>query len=119
MYPRHPLPGIQTKRLENRKCQYRKNDADDAGCNRVFLFFSHLGGKSSVIRWNDQTIHHKYAIYPTFDCHSSHKPAEYPRNLWGGRIGSYFAAVKNKVGDLLTGVKAKKRHKMNRIKNKL
>jgi hypothetical protein len=107
MDPRRPLPGFQTEWLENRKRQYRKNGADDTGRNCVFLSLAHSGVKSTVIRRNDQTIHHKYAIYPSFHCHSSHKPAEYPRNLWGGGIGSYFAAAKNKVGALLTCVKAK------------
>jgi len=73
---------------------------------------AHSGVKSSVIQWNDQTIHHKYAIYPTFDCHSSHKPAEYPRNLWGRGIGRYFAAAKSKVRALLMRMSIKARLSM-------
>lgn len=61
----HPLPSLQTKRLENRNRQHGENAADDSGGYRFLLNLAHTAGKSTRFRPLPQNICHIFTDYPT------------------------------------------------------
>ena len=53
-----PLPRIESKGLEDRKCQYREADADDSRPQSFILSILHDGRKDTLFRSFLQTIRH-------------------------------------------------------------
>ena len=76
-----PLPSLQTEGFEDGQGEHREDGADDAGHNRIFLSLAHTADKGTINVPILDLYSSQLCTLSHFCCHSSHKPAEYPKNL--------------------------------------
>ena len=76
-----PLPSLQAEGFEDGKGEHSENGADDAGHDCIFLSLAHTADKGTINAPILDLYSSQLCTLSHFCCHSSHKPAEYPKNL--------------------------------------
>ena len=75
-----PLPHFESEGLENGYCQHHEGGTDDSRRDRFFTSLFHTKYKSSIFPFNNQTIRHISAFYPSI----YHKTMQNIPDIWRG-----------------------------------